>query len=244
MWAMRRRHAPAYLELQSTLDATMARLGQKTRSNMRYYRRRAERELGCVAVPAVDATAGELVQFDLECMYPVGEGKVLWRLELFKALHAPFLMGLKDANGRWLSVVGGRRFDDTSEILWQMNRAGYPSHSLVTVMRSYYMEHEIARGTKRLQVEGGTTHSMHHSFVQEEIVDLVVVRSRSRRVLRNLVSRFIPADNSLADMLKSEDLTWHQGDPATPGSRPPRPLQKTIDDPTALVQPDPATRER
>lgn len=209
-WAVRHRHMPAYLPLQPTLDKTMAGLGQKTRSNMRYYRRRAEQELGCVFVPQVEATPDEMLRFNNACMYPIDKSTLQWRLKVLHALHAPFLMGLKDRDGQWLSVLAGRRFDDTSEILWQMNRAGLPSHSLGTVMRSYCMEQELARGARRLQVEGGTFHSMHHSFVKEELLDLVVVRSGARRVLRGLVNRFIPADNSLAELLKSKDLQWNQ----------------------------------
>ena len=208
-WAMQRRCLPAYLELKPTLDATLAGLGQKTRSNMRYYRRRAERELACTPVPQVEASTRELLEFNLECMYPVDTATLRWRLKVLHALHDCFLMGMKDGEGRWLSVLAGRRFGGTSEILWQMNRAGYPAQSFSTVMRSYCIEHELQRGARRLQVEGGTFHSMHHSFVQEEIVDLVVMRSRSRRLIHRLARYFVRGDNRLAEMLKSETLHWH-----------------------------------
>ncbi len=208
-WALRHRQMPAYLPLQPTLDSTMAGLGHKTRSNMRYYRRRAEKELGCTFVSRVEATPDEMLRFNNECMYPIDTSTLQWRMRVLYALQAPFLVGLKDREGQWLSVLAGRRFGDTAEILWQMNRAGFPSHSLGTVMRSYCMEHELEHGAKRLQVEGGTFHSMHHSFVKEDILDLVVVRSAARRILRGLVNRFIPADNSLAELLKSKDLHWN-----------------------------------
>lgn len=208
-WAVRHRRHPAYLQLQPTLEQTLAGMGQKTRSNMRYYRRRAEKEFGCSLVAHVEDNSDDLLRFNRACMYPISEATLLWRLNVLQAMHQPFLMGLKDREGQWLSVLAGRRFGETSEILWQMNRAGYPSHSLGTVMRSYCMEQEVMLGAKRLQVEGGTFHSMHHSFVDEEILDLVVLRSGTQRVLRHVVNRFIPADNSLADMLKSDELYWH-----------------------------------
>ncbi|MGI4855015.1 MAG: hypothetical protein ACRYF4_13335 [Janthinobacterium lividum] len=209
-WALRHRQLPAFLPLQQTLDETLAGLGQKTRSNMRYYRRRAEKELGCTPVLQVVATPEDMLAFNSVCMYPIARGTLLWRLRVLDAMHEPFLIGLKDREGQWLSVLAGRRFGDTSEILWQLNRAGHPAHSLGTVMRSYCMEQEIARGAKRLQVEGGTFHSMHHSFMQEELVDLVVVRSGLYRPLRKFVSRYITAENSLADMLKSDALQWYE----------------------------------
>lgn len=208
-WAIQRRSLPAYLRMQPTYDGTLASLGHKTRSNMRYYRRRAEKELGCTLVPSVDASINELVRFNLDCMYPVDPATVRWRLQVLHALHDSFLMGMKDGKGRWLSVLAGRRFGETSEILWQMNRGGYPSQSLGTVMRSYCMEQEINRGAKRLQVEGGTFHSMHHSFTHEEVVDLVVARAQSLNLMRRLARYFVRKDNRLAEMLKNEDLQWH-----------------------------------
>ena len=209
LWSLRRRQLPAYLQLCPTFDATLATLGNKTRSNMRYYRRRAEQMLGATFEPEIQITEQDLVRFNQQCMYPSSPSTVKWRLRVHTAMHDPFLMGMKDSSGEWLSILAGRRFGDTSEILWQLNRDGYAAHSLGTAMRSYCMEHELLRGAKRLQVEGGTFHSMHHSFVEEEVIDLVVVRSRSRRILRSLVTRYIPPDNSLAEMLKSDTLEWH-----------------------------------
>ncbi len=208
-WALQRRSLPAYLQLQATMDDTLAGMGQKTRSNMRYYRRRAERDLGCTPVWHVDAAESELVRFNRECMYPVDSATVRWRLKVSHALKDGFIMGMKDSDGCWLSILAGRRFGETSEILWQMNRKGYPAQSLSTVMRFYCIEHELQRGAKRLQVEGGTFHSMHHSFVREEVVDMVVMRSRSRRLVQRLAQYFVRGENRLAEMLKSDSLSWH-----------------------------------
>ena len=210
-WAVRTRCAPAYLQLCETFDATLAELGQKTRSNMRYYRRKAERELGCTFVAEVCASDEELLRFNQQCMYAVDEQTLRWRLKMLKTLAQPYLMGMQDREGRWLSILAGRRFSGTSEILWQMNRDGYPDHSFSTVLRSYCMEHEIAHGGKRLQVEGGTFHSMHHSFQTEEIADLVVIRPAAKRLSQMLANRYVPPDNTLADMLKSNTLLWQRG---------------------------------
>lgn len=210
-WAVRTRCAPAYLQLHPTFEATLAQLGQKTRSNMRYYRRKAERELGCTFAAEACASDEELLRFNQQCMYAVDERTLRWRLKMLKTLAQPYLMGMQDKEGRWLSILAGRRFGGTSEILWQMNRDGYPAHSFSTVLRSHCIEHEIARGEKRLQVEGGTFHSMHHSFETEELADFVVIRPVAKRFSQMLVSRYVPPDNSLAHMLKGSDLTWQRG---------------------------------
>ncbi len=118
-------------------------------------------------------------------------------------------MGMKDKDGRWLGILGGRRYKDRMEILWQMNRDGLPTYSLSTVMRSYCMEHEIGRGMKRLYFEGGTSHPLHNSFVEEELMDLVVVRqSPIAQMMKRLAKRRVSPDNELADMLKSDEIRW------------------------------------
>src|SRR5258708_5023261 len=52
-WAWRERETPDYLELKQTFDETLAKIGTRTRRNMRYYRKRAEGELGCIFLPEV-----------------------------------------------------------------------------------------------------------------------------------------------------------------------------------------------
>jgi hypothetical protein len=120
------------------------------------------------------------------------------------------MLGMKDRNGRWLAVLAGRRFKDRMEILWQMNCAGLPDHSLSTVMRAYCIEAEVARGTKRLYIEGGTKHSLHHAFVKEELIDLVVVRrSPLTRLMKKMAAHRIYPDNALGDVLRQPDTEWY-----------------------------------
>ena len=175
-WTHRERTLDGYLPLEPTYDGTRARLGQKTRSHMRYYRRRAESQLGCRFVAAVTMGREEYVALNRLCMFRVSNKVAEWRFDSQKTLCDPVMFGLKGESGEWLSIVGGRRFYDRTEVLWQMNRDGYPTHSLATVMRSYYLEHEIGEGKKRFYVEGGTKHSIHHSFAKEQLIDFVAVR--------------------------------------------------------------------
>jgi hypothetical protein len=208
-WTWREREIAAYLPLEDTYEGTLAKLGQKTRSNMRYYRRRAETQLGCRFITPVEISPEEYVRFNRECMFRVRDHVALWRLKAMEDLRDPVLMGIKDREGRWMSLLGGRRYKDRMEILWQMNRDGLPTHSLSTVMRSYCMEHEIGRGMKRLYIEGGTAHSVHHSFVREELVDLVAVRrSPVAWVMKKVAKRLVSLDNELADVLRDPETVW------------------------------------
>jgi hypothetical protein len=206
-WVWRQRETPDYLPLEETFDGTLAKIGTRTRRNMRYYRKRAEAELGCVFVPRVQISKREFLDFNRECMYAVPGKVASWRYQSLENLGTPVFMGIKDKGGRWLSLLGGRRHHDGTEILWQMNRSGVSAYSLSIVMRSYFMEHEIAHGMRKLYMEGGTAHPMRFSFVNDKVTDLVVVRrSRLGMVVPTLAQLFIKPDNDLALMLLDKSL--------------------------------------
>lgn len=208
-WARRERTVPGYLPLSATFDATMATVGQRTRRNLRYYRRRAESALGCEFLPQVEVSREEVLAFNRECMYPVASEVVGWRYDSLKDLSEPVFMGIKHQDGRWLSMLGGRRYQERSEILWQLNRDGLGAYSLGTVMRSYFIEHEIARGSRRMYTEGGTPHSIRFSYVEEDLTDLVVVRrTLVAKVMQMVAQRYIKPDNELSHMLGAKDLEW------------------------------------
>jgi hypothetical protein len=206
-WVWRERETPDYLQMGETFDATLAKIGTRTRRNMRYYRKRAEAELGCVFLPTVEISKREFLEFNRECMYAVPAKVAAWRYDSLKYLETPLFMGIKDKDGRWLSLLGGRRHHDGTEILWQMNRSGLSAYSLSIVMRSYFMEHEIAHGMTKLYMEGGTAHPMRFSFVNDKVTDLVVVRrSRLGVMVPTLAHLFIKPDNELALMLLDKSL--------------------------------------
>ncbi len=210
-WATRTREIAEYLPLEESFDKTLAKIGQRTRSNMRYYRRRAEKELGCTFVPFVEIRKAEFLAFNRESMFAVADDVAAWRYDSLQELARPLLMGMRDKDGRWLSLVGGRRFKAGSELLWQMNRDGMPLYSLSLVMRSYFMEHEIAAGSQRFYIEGGTSHPIRHSFTTETLTDLTAMRSSPIAfAARKLVRRLIPVDNELAKMFSDTDLMWHR----------------------------------
>ena len=208
-WARRKRTIPDYLPLSTTFDTTLAKIGQRTRSNLRYYRRRAETRLGCIFLPELAVSREDVLAFNHQCMYAVPRRVMGWRYESLKDLANPVLMGIRDREGRWLSMLAGRRYDDRSEILWQLNRDGLTEYSLSTVMRSYFIEHEIARGSRRLYIEGGTQQPIRLSFVPENLTDLVVVRhAPMARAMEKIARYYISPDNELAWMLGAKDQEW------------------------------------
>ena len=228
-WATRDREIPEFLPLKATYDETLAAIGQRTRSNLRYYRRRAEKDLGCVFVPQAEITTKELLEFSKQCMYAVSDTVAAWRHRALSELSDPILMGMKDRDGRWLSLVGGRRVEGNSEILWQLNREGLPFYSLSLIMRGYLMEHEIARGATRFYIEGATPHPIRHSFTVGTVTDLAVLRRSVPAVLTQKAARhLLDEENELGQILFDTEVRWKASDqpgtetrtPAEPGHSP------------------------
>jgi hypothetical protein len=98
---------------------------------------------------------------------------------------------------------------------WQANASGYEQLSIGTVMRSYFIEAEIARGSRSLSFYGGTPHSMAHSFVPDVATDLMVRRRSWRAALLVVGARIVLASQSrkgghnfLLETLSALSGTW------------------------------------
>lgn len=208
-YALRRRGFSSYLTLESTMDATLAKMRQKSRFNLRYYRRRAAAELKSSFVEDLRMDRADFLSFNRRCSYAVGDDEAASRYDSIMKFPGMFLCGIKGGDGDWLSIVGGRRYHDAVEIDWQMNRSDLPAYSLSTVMRTYFIEHEIARGTRKMYIEGGTPHAMRHSFTPDWVCDFVVLKHPSLLwCFRSLIRRLIPKRNFLMNILAEERLRW------------------------------------
>lgn len=204
------RQVPRFLALTDRLDTTMALLGTRTRRNLRYYRRRAEVELGTEFVPCVRMTGGEFFAVNRASTHPFSDAFTLWRHSLLQNPRDGEVLfaGLRDAEGQWLSLIGGRRDGDVTTIDWQMNRVGLERYSLSTAMRAFLLEHEIARGTTRLYFEGGTPHAMRFAFTSTESTDVLAIRRCSLRawMLRHFACSILPEKNFLRSALRDDEM--------------------------------------
>jgi hypothetical protein len=207
--ATRKRSEPRYLALSDTFDSTLATLGDDTRRNLRRYRRRLERDFGASFVANVEMSRDEFLAMNGASTHPLEDAVAAWRYNLLAEVREPVFCGVRAAGGQWLSLLGGRRRPGVIDIDWQMNLAGLPRYSLSTVMRSFLLEYEIARGTGRLMFVGGTPHSMRHSFVSADAVDVLVQqRSASAWLLRKLSRWIFPGKNFLGQALRDKTLLW------------------------------------
>ena len=207
--ATRKRIVPRYLPLAATFDATLATLGNDTRRNFRRYRRRLERDFNVEFVPQVSLSQEEFLAINRASINPLPEEVAIWRFETLARLADPIFYGLRCTDGRWFSLAGGRRRPGTLVLDWQMNLAGMPRYSLCTVMRAFLLEYEITRGTEKLLLEGGTPHSMRHSFTCVDVVDVIVQRRSAKAwLLRRLARWIFPATNFLAQTWRDKNLRW------------------------------------
>ncbi len=188
----RERHVRRLLTLGPTYEDTLARMGRLTRRNLRYYRRKLESQLNISFVEDASAHLSfeEFKVLNGASLNPVRSEKEL-RLRWRSSCELPggFCAGIRADDGRWLSLVGGWRHDTTTVLHWQLNSAGFEQHSIGTVMRSFFLENQIARGTRKLLMFGGTPHSIRYSFDQDTIADLLVCRPTVRMSLLLLLAR-------------------------------------------------------
>lgn len=206
--AVRVRTPPRHLRLESSMEATLAKMGDDTRRNFRRYRRRAVEELGAEFVPEISISREEFVALDRMSTNPVERAVIDWRYGLLQQASDDgriLLCGIRSGDGEWLSLIGGRRDGATTHIDWQFNRAGLPHSSLCTAMRAFLLEHEIARGTRRLVFEGGTPHPMRFAFESAPTVDLLAIRRNSARawLLRRFADQIFPEKNFLRAALRN-----------------------------------------
>lgn len=165
--------------------------------------------MGAFFVPAVEMERKEFLAINRASTNPVPDSLAAWRYDSTHRTPGTLFAGVKAQNGRWLSLIGGRRHMQVTEIDWQVNLAGLPRYSLSTVMRSYILQHEVELGTEKLVFVGGTPHSMQHSFDSVDAVDVVALRrSPVGWILRRMSRWILPVQNFLGHALRDEQLRW------------------------------------
>ncbi|SDF22758.1 hypothetical protein [Terriglobus roseus] len=196
------------LPLLGSLDETLAMMGPRSRRNLRNFARRAIKEFGAIFYPECDISENGLIEINRVCAYPVPDWVSSWRYHSTHTIPGGFIAGLRAENGEWLSLLGGRRYGDTTIIDWQMNRIDLGSISIGTAMRYFQTEHEIAIGRKWLQFNGSTAHSIQNAFQQETVTDLLWMRPPySRNFIRRLWAKLLPNSNRLKALLTGNETS-------------------------------------
>lgn len=140
------------LELPSSYEGFLDGLGSRTRRNFRYYRQRSEAADHCyveeISFPEFHEIAFSLLK---ESVVGADLKGVKRALNIFAAVDRPLLVGLREKNGEWLSILGGWYESDRAIIFFQMNSdKKHARFSLSTVLRAHLIESLIENGTDRL----------------------------------------------------------------------------------------------
>lgn len=150
-----RRHR---MVLGGSFEETLSRFGPRMRRNLRYYRRQVAAKLHaefCPSLTIVDSEAavrqlkecGFSMQTSVDQVGPVQQ--------FLRSEPGLFHMGLR-AGDTWLGHLVGLRGGGFTYLFQQMNSIAFPSYSLCTAMRSYFIEHEISIGQTEIKFVNGT----------------------------------------------------------------------------------------
>ena len=140
------------LNLHNTYEAFLNQLGSNTRRNFRYYRRRFE-SAGGEYLPQM-----KFEEFRAASAALLGKGvvgaqaeKLNRALDMLQITDRPMLVGLRDAKGTPLAVLGGWHEAGRAVIFCQMNDdVGHPQSSLCTVLRGYLFEQLVSQSVHKV----------------------------------------------------------------------------------------------
>ena len=181
-----------------------------TRRGFRYQLRRIEEDFGASLVVQPEMTESAFLFLNRNSAFPVSRRTALWRFRKTRHLSNSVFLGLRAADGEWLSALGGRRQGDLTEIDWQSNLKGLDRYSLVSAMRAHLLQYEIDRGTRFLRFCNGTPHPMQLYFRKEKVSDLLLFHPLlSSNIMRKVLPRLLPTDNLLSKVVREGSLAWH-----------------------------------
>lgn len=189
------RDVSTHLSLEGGFEGLLSRIRPRSRRNYRYFRRRAERELGLVFVPSLQPDQAVQAVQDLHAvsMYPVPRPRAMRLEAAIRATPGSFAMGVRDPAAGWLSYVSGWRQPGATFVEWQLNHREHEAVSLSTVMRTCILEHEAARGVPEIVFVGGTSPALGRYCAPAHCLDLLVARhGMSGFIVKQLLTRLRP----------------------------------------------------
>jgi hypothetical protein len=135
------------LRLPGNYELFLQGLGSRTRRNFRYYRRLNGAGRTFVADLPFSDFKEAAFQLLAEGGIGVSPKGVSRALNVLSAAERPLLVGLKDASGRYVSILGGWYETGRAIVFFQMNSdRKYPDASLSLVLRGHFLEMAIERG--------------------------------------------------------------------------------------------------
>jgi hypothetical protein len=182
------------LPLKSSFDETLKQFGARTRRNLRYYLRDLDRNQ---IVFRDDLTPAETAEATTHLRghsdYPVSEEALSENLAAIERTANHFSVGLRSADGEWLSCMMGWRDGRRTSVFFQMNHIGHHGFSLSTAMRARFIQHEIARGQSDLIFVSYSSKVIEGGCADDPRYDLLLARHSWRMALLRAMTRRLKA---------------------------------------------------
>lgn len=146
------------LALPDRYETFLDSLGPQTRRNFRYYRRRSQAaHHHFVDKLSIDEFASAAWALQNETLIKSGSKAIKRAIDMISAAERPLLVGLRDENGEWLSILGGWYEAGRAVIFLQMNSdKRHRNASLSIVLRGYLIELFILRGVRNVVFWAGS----------------------------------------------------------------------------------------
>ncbi|MCU1314027.1 MAG: family N-acetyltransferase, partial [Acidobacteriaceae bacterium] len=147
-----------WLPLAPTYEAFHKQLGSHTRRNLRYYRRKTE-ELGYEFRKdlSLEEYLHHLQPLNRVADFPSFRERDRRDRRFFQQFRTRLLVGLADAEGRFVSLLAAVRSGNHLHVLTQLNDLSLRRLSLSVVLRSYLIEHAIGEGVTDIHFMNGAS---------------------------------------------------------------------------------------
>jgi hypothetical protein len=147
------------LPLANTYEDMLANMGPRTRRSLAGKRQQLEKSMNVQFVAALrpDQCLDAMLELHEKSVPRRVTDFYQARYRLLRGKSEFFSMGLRLAEGPWLSMVTGWRRNQVTYVDLQMNDMNYKKESLSAVMRAFLLEHEIGLKQELINFVAGSS---------------------------------------------------------------------------------------
>jgi hypothetical protein len=182
------------LPLASTYEGMLAGMGPRTRRSLAGKRQQLEKSMKVEFVAALEPDECLKAMLELHGKSTPQRVPEFYqaRYRLLRGKSEFFSMGLRLADGPWLSMVTGWRRNQVTYVDLQMNDMHYKKESLSAVMRAFMLEHEIWLKQEMINfVAGSSLLLRRYCEPVEPLSDLFISKPGLRTQFFEMVARHV-----------------------------------------------------
>ena len=179
------------LPLASTYEGMLASMGPRTRRSLAGKRQQLEQSMNVQFIAALEPDQSLEAMLELHGKSTPQRISDFYhaRYRLLRAKSEFFSMGMRLADGPWLSMVTGWRRNQVTYVDLQMNDMHYKKESLSAVMRAFLLEHEIGLKQELMNfVAGSSLLLRRYCEPLEPITDLFIAKHGLRSQFFEMVA--------------------------------------------------------